>query len=196
MRFFLAAILLVAVAGCTAPAAPKVEAPAAPVDAGIPAATVTLWRGHIIDSLLDTPSHIQPSEGILFPMQQEGFLFDIKEIPTVLQVALEWKGAGKLMIMLHSHKDHGSNVYDEHITPLDGENPKCLEVPTEDLSLGEWQIMVHSEGARQLDYTLAVRMAGGEGAVVADKMHGHNLQDGAFEVSEKKILPCQTLTVA
>ncbi len=191
----LAILAALAIGGCVQPAAPNVQPAATAASSAALAKPVSVeWKGHVVDSRLDGFSHQRPSEDVLFAQQQEGFLFDIKELPQVFQVSLDWTDPNaKMMIMLHSHKEHGTNVYDEHDSKLDAVHPKCIQVPAENFSKGEWQIMVHTQNAQNLDYTLKVTLVGGAGAIVKDKMHGHNPQDGSFQVSEKKVLECQTL---
>src|SRR5438552_12212214 len=127
-------LLALLLAGCVSNAGPASNVQTASAGGATATKPVTVdWKGHVVDSRLDGFSHQEPSEQILFPEQQEGFLFDIKEIPKVFQVSLDWKDpAAKMMIMLHSHKEHGTNVYDEHDSELDGANPKCIQVPPAD----------------------------------------------------------------
>ena len=188
----LVSILGLAAAGCVSPSAtPESVAPAAASDAGAAIEpTVVEWTGKVVASEIDGPSHIQPTEQAIFLAQQEGFMLDIKEVPTFFEVALAWTGDAKMMIMLHSHKEHGTNVYVEHITELDGANPKCLRVPTVDLTAGEWQVMVHSEGARNVPFKITV-LTGGPSEAMEGTYHGHWLQDGSFDVDEHEIEPCQ-----
>lgn len=195
----LAALPLV-LAGCVD--APGGDASAAAHDAAATAAVppgepqTFEWSGHVVDSRVEGPTHMRPTEDVLWPVFQEGILFDVQEAPQVMQVSLEWTGGGEFMIMLHSHKAHGTNEYVEHVTPLDGENPKCLQVPAADLTEGVWQVMVHSRGATNVDFTLKVAMLGGAGAIVEDDRHGHWLQDGGFEVEEREPEPCAPLGAA
>lgn len=190
----LAAALPLVLAGCLqgtsdeTAAATGDDAPAVPDLAAEP--ETFEWSGHVIDSRIEGPTHVRPTEDVLWPVFQEGILFDVQEAPQTMQVALEWTGSGEFMIMLHSHKAHGTNEYVEHITPLDAENPKCLQVPAADLTEGVWQVMVHSRGATNVDFTLRVTMLGGAGAIVQDDRHGHWLQDGSFDIEEKEPEAC------
>jgi hypothetical protein len=127
---------------------------------------------------------------VLWPVFQEGILFSVDALPQAMEVTLEWTGGGDFMIMLHSHKGHGTNEYVEHITEMDDVNPKCLRVPAADLVEGVWQVMVHSSGAQDADFTLTTALYGGEGHIVEDDRHGHWLQDGGFEVDEHEIEAC------
>lgn len=193
MRVVLVLVAL-ALAGCVTPAATEEVAPAgdAATDAVLPEPQLFEWSGHVLASDLEGPTHMRPTEDVLWPANfREGILFSVDEVPQAMEVALAWEGEGEFMIMLHSHKEHGTNVYAEHITELDATNPKCLRVPTEDLTAGVWQVMVHSRGAQQTDFTLTVGLAGGAGHIVEDDRHGHWLQDGSFDVEEREILPCE-----
>ena len=181
-------------AGCVSPPA-EVDAASATDAAATalpPAGEVTVydWKGHVIASEIEGPTHIRPTEDVMWPVMQEGILFHIEEIPKAMEVSLDWTGPGEFMIMLHSHKAGGTNAYVEHITELDATNPKCLRVPTADLTDGHWQVMVHSDGARNTDFALHVALTGGAGAIVDDDRHGHWPQDGSFEVDEHEIEPC------
>lgn len=197
-RFLLSLTLLsLAFAGCLgAPTesagdvAPAADAPATNATAPV----VHEWSGYVIDSMIEGPTHMRPSEDVMWSQMQEGMLFNIEEVPQAFEVALSWDGPGEFMIMLHSHKEHGSNAYVEHISALDGENPKCIRVPTEDLTAGVWQIMVHSENARDTTFTLNPILLGGKGAWVEDDRHGHWLQDGMFEVEEHEVETCSMFT--
>lgn len=198
MRFLAVTTLALAltIAGCVAPTASDVDAAAADSAADAPALVVTEWSGHVLHSAVDGPSHFRPTEDVLWPVQQEGFLFDVTAIPQIMEVALEWSGDGEFMIMLHSHKADGTNAYVEHITEMDATNPKCLRVPTEDLAEGEWQVMIHNRNAVDVPFTIRVGLVGGAGAVVEDDRHGHWPQDGAFSVDEHPIEECALLTAA
>ena len=189
MRGLAALLILALLAGCVASPAGTVE-PADADAAALPEPTLIEWSGHVIASEIEGPTHARPSEDVMWPLMQEGILFSVDEVPQQMDVTLSWDGPGAFMIMLHSHKAHGTNAYVEHITALDEENPKCLRVPTEDLTAGVWQVMVHSEGAQQTDFTLGIAMTGGAGHIVEDDRHGHWLQDGGFEVEEHEIWPC------
>jgi len=190
-------LVALAFAGCLAPEEAPVEAAstsAAPA-VDLPAPETLEWSGHVLSSELDGPSHFRPTEDAIWSIQQEGVLVNFAPVPQALEVALEWTGGGELMIMLHSHKEHGTNVYVEHITEMDDVNPKCLRVPTEDLTEGEWQVMIHSNKARDVDFTLKVATVGSTPTLVTDDRHGHWPQDGTFEVDKHEIEPCQLLAL-
>ncbi|MGQ0534704.1 MAG: hypothetical protein ACT4PT_01380 [Methanobacteriota archaeon] len=172
------------------PEANGTAAAAAPSPAVEVKPAILEWTGHVITSELEFLMHIRPTEDVLWPLQQEGILVDIPDGVSALEVALEWTGPGEFMIMLHSHKAEGSNDYVEHITELDAANPKCIRVPAIDVVPGKWQVMVHSQGADQTDFTLRVLTVGGAATVVEDDRHGHWLQDGGFEVDEHPIEAC------
>lgn len=191
MRLVLLATLALVAAGCVSP--PGEVGTATADTAAAPTSTpptITEWSGHIVASEIEGPTHMRPSEDAMWPLMQEGILFSIDEAPQAMEVTLAWDGPGELMIMLHSHKAHGTNAYVEHISPMDAENPKCIRIPTEDITEGVWQVMIHSSGARQTDFTLGIALYGGAGHIVEDDRHGHWLQDGGFEVEEHEVLPC------
>lgn len=169
-----AVVLLAAafLAGCVSPAAEApVETTAAADPMSAPVAFETLeWSGHVMTSTGEVLTHFRPTEDVLRPVEQEGILVDVPEGITALEVALHWEGPGEFMIMLHSHKGEGGYV--EHITELDDVDPKCLRVPAEDVTAGHWQVMVHSQGAQQTDFTLEVLTVGGA-ATMLDERHGH-----------------------
>jgi hypothetical protein len=196
MRAFLAVLALL-FAGCVA--APDTTgdavdaASARGADEAWPEPEVFDWSGHVIASELEGPTHFRPTEDALWPAFQEGVMFHVEEIPEAMEVSLDWTGGGSFMIMLHSHKAGGTNAYVEHITKLDDQNPKCLRVPTADLAEGHWQVMVHSEGARNADFTLHVALAGGKGALDLEERHGHWPQDGSFEIDEHEIEACSMM---
>ena len=137
--------------------------------------------------------HYRPTEDALWPVAQEGILFSVDSLPQAMEVALDWEGSGEFMIMLHSHKAHGSNVYIEHVTGMDWENPKCIRVPTADLMEGPWQVMVHTKNAMQVDFTLHIGLLGGNGHIIEDDRHGHWHQDGTVEPEPHDIEPCQMI---
>lgn len=191
--FLLAATMVWA--GCLGAGAPakvgEVDDVAEEGPPALPEPQLFPWSGHVIVSELEGPTHQRPTEDVLWEANfHEGILFDVQEVPHALEVSLEWTGGGQFMIMLHSHKATGTNVYVEHITPLDATNPKCLRVPTEDITSGHWQVMVHSRGVRNADFTLQVALFGGAGAIVMDERHGHRREDGQFQVDEHEIWPC------
>lgn len=192
MRLVVLTAFALFAAGCATPASDidSAAAPTAPAGAPVSEPQVTEWSGFIVDSEIEGPTHMRPTEDVLWPVFQEGILFSIDEAPQALEVSLSWEGPGELMIMLHSHKEHGTNAYIEHISEMDDVNPKCIRVPTEDITEGVWQVMVHSNGARQTTFTLGIALTGGAGHIVEDDRHGHWLQDGGFEVDEHEILPC------
>lgn len=179
--------------GCIGAVSEDAAVAALPGDDGATTKTTHTWNGHVLDSTIDILTHIRPSEDVLAPWAQSGFLFEVQEVPKVMQVYLTWKGDGKFLIMLHSHKEHGTNTFVEHKTELDETNPKCLQVPTEDLMQGEWQVMTHTEGAHDVDFALDVVMLGGAGQILDGQFHGHWTQDGRFETEEKEYETCETL---
>ena len=180
--------------GCIDTSQPLASADADLQEAPVPPTPQVFdWTGHVVASDLEGPTHQRPTEDVLWPVFQEGILFSVDELPQAMEVSLDWAGEGEFMIMLHSHKEHGTNVYTEHVTDLDGTNPKCLRVPTEDLVEGAWQVMVHSDGAVQTDFTLHVGLVGGDGHIIEDDRHGHWPHDGAFQVDEHDVLPCSFL---
>jgi len=190
MRLAVLTCLALLAAGCVSAPSEVDGASAAPRDAALPAPQLFEWSGHIVESALEGPTHVRPTEDVLWPLFQEGILFSIDEAPQALEVSLSWDGPGELMIMLHSHKEHGTNAYVEHVSPMDDVNPKCIRVPIEDIVAGVWQVMIHSRGARDTTFTLGISLAGGAGHIVEDDRHGHWLQDGSFEVEEHDVLPC------
>ena len=196
MRAVLLTLALLS-AGCVAGPEPIDEAAATDAAAGASASDAELsvfdWTGHVIASEIEGPTHQRPSEDVLWPVFQEGIMFHVQEIPEAMEVSLDWTGAGEFMIMLHSHKAEGTNTYVEHITELDDVNPKCLRVPAVDITEGHWQVMVHSNGAQDVDFNLHVALLGGAGAIDLEERHGHWPQDGAFEVEEHEIEPCSLL---
>ena len=192
------AALLVALAGCLAApqAEPAEEQPpgaVAPASADLGEPYVLTWTGQVLaGGPLGGFSHMRPYEDVVWPVQQVGFLLDLPEVPQAVEVELAWEGGGQWLIMLHSHKADGTNTYVEHITEFSDQQPQCLRVPTEDLTAGHWQVMVHTDDEpRNAGFTLTVRTWGVEGSVVEDERHGHWLHDGAFDVDEHDILPCQ-----
>lgn len=200
MRLVVLAVLALLAAGCVN--APADDLAGASVDGdalaleALPEPTVTEWSGFVLSSDIEGPTHMRPTEDAMWPIMQEGILFSIDELPQAMEVTLSWDGPGEFMIMLHSHKEHGTNVYVEHISELDDVNPKCIRVPTEDITEGVWQVMVHSSGAQQTGFTLGTALYGGAGHVVEDDRHGHWPQDGSFEVDEHEILPCASAPAA
>lgn len=191
----LALLLVLLAAGCVnAPSSlvddASTEDAAATAASTLPDPTRHEWSGFVLSSDIEEPTHFRPTEDAMWPVMQEGILFSVDKVPQVMEVDLSWGGSGEFMIMLHSHKSHGTNVYVEHITEMDDVNPKCLRVPTEDLAEGVWQVMIHSRGAVQVPFTLGVNLVGGEGHIVEDDRHGHWPQDGAFEVDPRPIEPC------
>ncbi|HUR68658.1 MAG TPA: hypothetical protein VM370_05375 [Candidatus Thermoplasmatota archaeon] len=189
MRILLALAALVA-AGCVTPAASDDVAPAGASLSGAPVPEVFDWTGHVVASEIEGPTHFRPTEDALWPVFQEGIMFHVEEVPQAMEVSLDWTGDGEFMIMLHSHKADGTNTYVEHITELDATNPKCLRVPTADLTEGHWQVMVHSEGAKNADFNLHVALFGGAGMIDMEERHGHWPQDGDFAVDEHEIEAC------
>lgn len=192
----LAALLL---AGCVSPngAVEGASAPDASAAAGaLPAPQVFDWSGHVVASEVELPTHFRPTEDVMWPYFQEGVLLHVEEVPQAMEVSLDWTGDGAFMIMLHSHKADGTNVYVEHITEQDVQQPKCIRVPTADLTEGHWQVMVHSNGAHDADFTLHVALAGGKGALDLEERHGHWWQDGFPDADRHDIEPCSMLVPA
>lgn len=197
MRLLLVPLVLL-VAGCVETPEPQ-PTPAAGEKLGtveVPQPTVLEWEGAIAVSEFGALMHGRPSEDVLWPVQQEGFILDVAALPEVMEVALEWDApeGSEFMIMLHSHKAEGTNAYKEHITEMDAQNPKCLRVPTADLVEGHWQVMIHQQGADGATFALKVVTVGGSVAAT-DERHGHWFQDGAFEVEEREIEPCSIFEV-
>lgn len=155
--------------------------------------TVFNWTGRVLDTDSEDYTHVRPTEDALWPVSKSGILFSVDKLPQTMEVSLDWKGSGQFKIMLHSHKAHGTNVYVEHVTKMDRENPKCLRVPAKDLAEGVWQVMVHSNRTMQTDFTLHIGLLGGAGHIIEDERHGHWVQDGDFKVDLHDIEPCRLL---
>ena len=196
LSMLLAAVLF---AGCLSPGSAVEEASAGDASAAAeawPEPQVFDWSGHVVASELEGFTHWRPYEDVLWPVFQEGVLFHVEELPQAMEVSLDWTGGGSFLIMLHSHKADGTNTYVEHITALDEQNPKCIRVPTADLTEGHWQVMVHSQDARNVDFTLHVALAGGKGALDLEERHGHWPQDGFPPIDKHEIEACSMLLPA
>jgi hypothetical protein len=192
---FLVALLLAGCVGAPDAAIEQASADdAGAMDAAWPEPEIFDWTGHVVASEIEGPTHQRPTEDLLWPAFQEGILFHVEDVPEAMEVSLDWTGAGSFMIMLHSHKADGTNAYVEHVTELDDQNPKCLRVPTADLAEGHWQVMVHSDGAQDVDFNLHIGLVGGAGEIDLTDKHGHWPQDGAFEIDEHDIEPCSMWT--
>jgi len=193
MRFVLFAALAVLVAGCTAPAQQGL-APAFTMEPSAPAPERfdLSFDGNILNADLEDLSHMRPVEDALWAVQKVGFMLALDEVPAGMEVAMDWHGDGSSMIMLHSHKAHGTNTYVEHVSAMDPQASKCIRVPVEDLASGDWQVMVHADGGGAATFTLRVATWGTQGAVMEDR-HGHWPQDGQFQVDPHDVLPCEAL---
>jgi hypothetical protein len=188
MRSLAAVVAALALAGCVNTAAPlDATAPASAPASPLPEPVSVDWQGHIVTSEGEGLAHRSTFESLVQPLYKEGFLFDITALPQLLRVDLDWSDGAQLMIMLHA--PHGKDGYREYVTDMSAEKPKCLMVGPEELSEGKWQIMAHSRGAQNTDFTLTVTTWGGVGAIVPDAPHGHGL-DEQFHIEQGASLPC------
>ncbi|HEV8360649.1 MAG TPA: hypothetical protein VGR28_09360 [Candidatus Thermoplasmatota archaeon] len=188
MRTLLALVIAaVAFAGCVNQATPDADLAAATAPAAMPAPQTVDWKGHIVTSEGEMLAHGSTFEPLVAPLYKEGFLFDITEVPQLLRVDLDWSGSAQLMIMLHA--PHGKDGYREYITDMSADKPLCLMVGPEELSTGKWQIMTHSDGAMNTEFTLTVTTWGGHGEIVPDAPHGHAL-DEQFNIEQGEGLTC------
>ena len=160
-------LVALAFAGCLASDDPEPEPTAAAAEVVEDAGDLlsVTWTGHIFDSRIERWGHVRPTEDLTWSLGQSGFLFEVETLPRLMQVVLDWTGDtdAELMIMLHSHKPDGTNTYVEHVTEMSAENPQCLQVPTEDLTTGTWQVMIHSRNAQDVDYRLTIQLLDGTG---------------------------------
>lgn len=183
--------LVVVFPGCLDEGTPVTDEPAEPVAVEPAKAYNVAFQGKVPLYALESFGHSRPAEDALWPISQSGFLLVIPKVPAAYEVKLEWSAlrGGEYLIMLHSHKAHGTNVYVEHITNWSSATKACLRVPAKDLADGTWQVMIHTRDVVASQYTLTATTWGVESKMDPER-HGHKPEDGAFQVDKHAIEPC------
>lgn len=171
--YAVASLLLAGVlAGCVA-----AELPAEPAGAATPALAASLepnaveWSGHIVHSATDPFLHLSPTDAMLSPYEEAGFVLEVPEGATDLEVAVAWEGPGDFWIHTHSHEP----AEDDPVafrSDFGFGNPHCIRIPAESVLPGHWMVMVHSQEAVETDVTVTV-LTLGEPATIGDDYHGH-----------------------
>lgn len=183
------ALLAAAASGCIrAPAEPLAQndvtaAPAA--DAPLAEPQVLSWDGHITASPFGALAHSRDTEAAAFPVQTEGFVLDVTEVPQSMEVGLDWPGPGTAMVMVSTPHVDGKGV--EYFTGMAEAGAQCLAIPAEGLMTGAWSVMIHTDGAVNADYTFTVTTVGGAAAILAGEPHS---SAEAAETTEGEALPC------
>lgn len=155
------------------------------------------WIGHTAVANLDMLAHMKDPEGVIYPVQQAGFLVDIPEVPTAIEVMVSWEGNGGYMLHPHYTAENdealgGDTLYYGYMSEMFSESPGCIRIPAADMAAGTWPMMIHpSSSTRDSDYTITVGIVGATGTI-PDKMHGHR-SDGDSPVEDHGVEPCEFL---
>ncbi|HEV8358839.1 MAG TPA: hypothetical protein VGR28_00135 [Candidatus Thermoplasmatota archaeon] len=185
------AVLLLAVsalfAGCINQAQPQplpTDAPAAtPVAA--PEPVTATWNGRVLLSPLGMLAHNRDTEPLVAPIQAEGFVFEITEVPQSMMVELHWPGPGTALIMVSTPHVEGKGF--EYFTEMSSEAHQCLMIPPAELEPGLWQVMVHTDGSALAAFDFDVTTVGGVAAILQGEPHS---SAEAAETQERDELPC------
>lgn len=185
----LLAVLAVAASGCIrAPAEtlapPPADATAAPAMTAEP--VVATWTGRITASQLGMLAHSRDTEPLVADVQREGFVFEVTEPPALFEVGLEWSGEGQMLIMVST--PHVDGKGQEYFTEMSSEPQQCLRIPAADIVPGKWQVMAHSSGVVNADFTFSVTTIGGAAAILEGEPHS---SAEAAETTEAEELPCE-----
>jgi hypothetical protein len=105
-----------------------------------------------------------------------------------------------MSFMAHApHDDHraGEQGWSEYTTEFSEATAQCMRIPPEDLRVGYWYVMVHSQVSADLEFTLTATTLGGQAAIL-DGPHGHDTNQEELvnivetETSPKRAwLPCE-----
>lgn len=190
MRALLAlAVLAAAVSGCISQSQP-LDAPASDALATLKPVLAT-WDGRITASQLGMLAHNRDTEMQARDIQREGFVFEVTDVPQVMEVELAWQGEGNLLSMVSSPSVDGKGV--EYFSDFATESPICIRIPTEGIMTGKWQVMAHSQETRDLDFTFTVKTIGGAGSILQGEPHS---SAEATETTEGKSEPCEAAPAA
>ncbi len=156
------------------------------------------WDGYILHWALDPFAHMKDPETIVYPVQQAGFLVEIKEPPKAIEVMVAWDDpdAG---FRLHPHYTAkydrelgGETLYYGYLSEMFQASPGCVRIPDADMAAGTWPMMIHpASGTMDVEYTITVGIVGAAGVVLDDR-HGHR-SDGPAPVEDHGIEPCEFL---
>lgn len=133
------------------------------------------WKGHLlVGAAYEAPAHFTPSENHVGSVWSAGFILDVTEMPTAMEVALDWTGlSGQLELMVHAPANHSSHdTWTEYATPMSDDRHQCLRIAEKDLKVGHWYLMAHSTYGAAIDLTITATLWEGSAAIVSGA-HGH-----------------------
>ncbi|MGQ0534866.1 MAG: hypothetical protein ACT4PT_02205 [Methanobacteriota archaeon] len=218
MRLHLSLVIVSAliVAGCVTPASEEPVATAAEGDAAATAAAVTglaaaptvlAWEGYMAaGALFEAPAHFKETEALVSPIWKSGFNLHVEELPSVIEIQLDWTAASpsQVMMMAHVPNDAENTRYwveyeypHQHATapmwPTEG--PLCMRITTDELAPGHWHIMAHSRYGSDIKLAFAVTTVGGV-VSIPEGAHGHvvdaeEVQQIAMAVEPRDWEPCE-----
>lgn len=143
--------------------------------------TILTWRGHLrIGAGADIPAHLDQTEPVLHQFMNKSFHLEIVEVPQTLRVNVAWTAAAaQLMLMVSEPYEEGQGARDPpqvRTLPahpfVPGEDyytdrgPLCMDIPTEELRVGRWAIMVHSAFAVEAALEFTTTAVGGAVRIV------------------------------
>ena len=189
----LAAALLSA--GCvTLPGQEAATLEAAADPAALVEPVVQELTGHATASPLARLAHIDPrTEALVAPVQREGFILDIQEVPQMLQIEIEWDGTarGSMAPMVNVPTSQDGQVVD-YFGELSDSGLACMRLPVEELKADRISIMAHSQMAVNIDFVLRVTTVGGA-ATLLDAPH---MEVERSDPVQGEALPCEPATDA
>lgn len=143
------------------------------------------WAGAILGSPAGMLAHHAVTESHVAPLQREGFVFEIVEVPQDLRVELAWPGPGTAITMVSAPRD-GADPGGAYFTEWAGEGAQCVRIPAEALETGKWQVMIHTQNAVAADFVFTVATLGGKGAI----LNGPHTPAESATTQERDALPC------
>lgn len=161
--------------------------------------SVLTWDGHTLIGVLDPAAHMKDPEGVIFPVHQAGFLVEISDEPSAIEVMVAWDASQGGSFVLHPHYTAeydealgGDTLYYGYPSERFTEGKGCIRLPQADMAAGSWPMMIHSAMTdKEIDYTITVAIWNATG-VVPDAMHGHR-SDGDSPVDDHDVDPCRFL---
>lgn len=149
---------------------------------------VLTWDGMVLLSPLGALAHTRETEPHVAPIQSEGFVLEITEVPGELVAELTWdpQPQARALIMVSSPRDEEDRGL-EYFTEMNAEGRACLVVPPEDLVPGKWQVMAHTANAVDMPITFTLTLVGGAASIL-DEPHS---SAEAGQTTEGETLPCE-----
>ena len=181
----LAAVLLVALAGCVAPGSVPLEEASSPSATGAADEPVGAfeWEGRVLVSAAEGLAHSRELTPVLKPVLEEGFTVDIAGAPRAIRVELFWNSTGVgSQFWIRAHSPHAASeeghAVKDYNSESSGERRICVEIDPAEVVPGHWIFMGRPSDRTSFAGTFTMRITSpGATVTLYEEPHGHPMTD-------------------